>query len=164
MSLDAIEPPDSHLLNAAVGWAELGLPDEALVELSRLRPELLGHPDVLDLRWKVHALRRDWESALVVAHAQLHVSPDRASAWINQSFTLHELKRTGEAYDALVGVVDKFPEAGVMPYNLACYTCQLGRLDDARIWLKRAREVLGKEELKNMAEHDPDLEPLRAEL
>ena len=164
MSLDAIEPPDSHILNAAVGWAELGLPEEALVELSRLNPALLGHPDVMDLRWRLHAMKKDWAGALTVARAQLTVSPERVDSWINQSFALHELKRTREAFDELVAVVEKFPKVGVIPYNLACYACQMGQIDDARIWLRRARRLLGKDQLKEMATDDPDLKPLREEL
>lgn len=163
MSLDAIEPPDSHILNAAVGWAELGLPEEALVELSRLNPALLGHPDVMDLRWRLHAMKKDWAGALTVARAQLTVSPERVDSWINQSFALHELKRTREAFDELVAVVEKFPKVGVIPYNLACYACQMGQIDDARIWLRRARRLLGKDQLKEMGSTDPDLAPLREE-
>lgn len=164
MSSGPIEPPDSHLLNAAVGWAELGLPEEALVEIARLRPELLGHPDVLGLRWRLHAMRHDWEAALVVSRAQLAVAPDEPDAWINQSFALHEMRRTREAFESLAAVVDKFPKTGVMSYNLACYCCQLGLLDDAREWLRRARKSLGAEHVREMAADDPDLEPLRAEL
>lgn len=164
MSLDAIEPPDSHILNAAVGWAELGLPAEALVELARLNPSLLGHPDVLDLRWRLHAMKKDWEAALTVARAQLAVSPERVDSWINQSYALHELKRTREAFDSLVPLLEKFPKLGVIPYNLACYSCQLGELDDARVWIRRARKILGKEQLREMGADDPDLLPLRAEL
>jgi tetratricopeptide (TPR) repeat protein len=164
MSQNAIEPPDSHILNAAVGWAELGLPVEALIELSRLSISLLGHPDVLNLRWRLHAMKQDWEGALTVARAQLAVDPEQPDSWINLSFALHELKRTREAFDALVSVQEKFPKTGVIPYNLACYSCRLGELDDARVWIRRARKILGKDQLREMGSDDPDLQPLRAEL
>lgn len=164
MSQGAIEPPDSHIVDAAIGWAGLGLPQEALAELARLNPDLLGHPDVLDLRWRLHAMKRDWTAALNVARAQVTVSPEQSDGWINQSYALHELKRTREAFEALVGVVDRFPELGVIPYNLACYTCQLGQIDDARIWIRRARRILGKDQLREMGSDDPDLAPLREEL
>ena len=42
------------------------------------------------------------------------------------AFSLHELKRTQEAYDTLIQVVDKFSNEHMMLYNLACYSCQLG--------------------------------------
>lgn len=164
MELPDIEPSEAHRLNAALGWAELGLHDDAHAELDRLPTAILGHPQVLDARWKIHALAKDWPSALVAARAQVHVTPDDMSGWINQSYTLHELKRTKEAFDALSAVVAGFPDEGTIPYNLACYTCQLGRLEEARFWLKEARRVLGKEALRKMGKDDPDLQPLRAEL
>lgn len=164
VEMPRIDPPDAHRLNAAIGWAELGLHADAISELDRLPRALLGHPQVLDVRWKVHALAKDWESALVASRAQVHVAPDEVSGWINQSYTLHEMKRTGEAFDALSAVAAEFPEEGTIPYNLACYTCQLGRLEEARFWLNEARRLIGRDALRRMAKDDLDLKPLRSEL
>ncbi len=164
VEMPKIEPPDAHRLNAAIGWAELGLHHEAHGELDRLPLGLLGHPQVLDVRWKVHALERNWESALVAARAQVHVAPDEVHGWINQSYTLHEMKRTGEAFDALSAVAAEFPEEGTIPYNLACYTCQMGRLEEARFWLNEARRLIGKAAVRKMGKDDPDLKSLRSEL
>ena len=44
---------------------------------------------------------------------------------------MHELKRTKEAQDVLVPVLDKFPDEYLIQYNLACYCCQLGELKEA---------------------------------
>lgn len=46
-----------------------------------------------------------------------------------------------------------------MPYNLACYACVLGRVEDARRLLERAIELSGKhgDEVKLQALDDPDL-------
>ena len=76
------------------------------------------------------------------------------------AFALHELKRTQEAFDALLPVADKFPEQWVIPYNLACYTCQLGRMDEARGWFHRALATGDEKEIKLQAIDDPDLAPL----
>jgi hypothetical protein len=35
-----------------------------------------------------------------------------------------------------------FNDDATIRYNLACYECQLGRLDQARAWLERAFEKL----------------------
>ena len=61
-------------------------------------------------------------------------------------------------------MVDKFPEDPIMRYNLACYECQLGRLEQAKNWLQKAFEVGDSKELKLMALTDPDLEPFRREI
>ena len=80
--------------------------------------------------------------------------------WVDRSYALHELKRTAEARDNLLRVVDKFPTEATMRYNLACYECQLGRLEEAKTWFQKACDVGVPDKLREMALHDPDLEPL----
>jgi hypothetical protein len=53
---------------------------------------------------------------------------------------------------------------GTIPYNLACYTCRLGRLEEARRWLARAIKIQGREATLAAALEDPDLEAMRPEL
>lgn len=159
-----LEPPDSHHLRAATGWLELGLPDEARRELTLLNPSFRRHPEVLALEWSLHARERAWEQALDVALKLIHLDHTRATGWIHRSFALHELKRTAEARDALLPAVSLFPEEGTIPYNLACYSCQLGRLEEARSWLRQAMRLDGREAVLDLARRDSDLAALRAEL
>ena len=48
----------------------------------------------------------------------------------------------------------------LIPYNLACYACQLGDLLGDQSWLERAAKKNGFRPLKQMALEDPDLRPL----
>jgi hypothetical protein len=61
----------------------------------------------------------------------------------------------------LNAVVFRFPGESVIPYNLACYACQLGEMDAARRWLAKAVQVGGRAMIRRMAQDDPDLLPLR---
>lgn len=71
------------------------------------------------------------------------------------------MKRTQEAWDNLLPVVDKFPCEHLMRYNLACYACQLDNLEDAKAWLERAFGIADDPaQVKLMALDDADLEPL----
>ena len=79
---------------------------------------------------------------------------------IPASLALHELKRTQEAFDVLSPVAVKFPTDPTIPYNLACYTCQLGDLVAARDWLAQAFRLGNAMEIKGRATEDPDLAPL----
>ena len=76
---------------------------------------------------------------------------------------MHELNQTQDAWDALFIVQDRFPDVPTIPYNLACYACQLGRLDDSRQLLKRAVK-LGGRDYHRMALEDEDLQPLWTEI
>lgn len=57
-------------------------------------------------------------------------------------------------------MVENFPDDPTIRYNLACYECQLGRLEQAKSWLKTAFKLGGAKQFKLMALEDPDLEPL----
>jgi hypothetical protein len=161
-----LEPPDTHYLLGAVGWLELGNLAEARAELDRVSPGRKMHPDVLEVRWLISAEEKRWEEGLQIARTLLHAEPERASGWLHQAYALRRVPDGGiqKAWDALLPAVDKFPNEPTIPYNLSCYACQLGHLDDARLWLKRALDSGGKDRIKNMALRDSDLEPLWQEI
>jgi predicted Zn-dependent protease len=156
-----LDYPDRHFVQAAEGWLELGDSAEATRELRRLSPAGEKHPDTLELRWRLYALKGQWDAALAMAKAVTTAAPDRPSGYIHQSYSLHELSRTEEAWELLLSTADKFPKESIIPYNLACYACQLGDLVVARNWLQRAVKLRGKEEIKSMALQDSDLASLK---
>lgn len=159
--MDALNYPDRHQALAAEGWFELGCPEEAMAALRQLSAEAAQHPEVLELHWRVLARQRNWTEALEIARRMTETAPDRPESWIHRSFTLHELQRTFEAWTVLLPVAPRFPKDSIIPYNLACYACQLGDLKVARDWLDRAVRMRPKDEIKAMALTDPDLAPLR---
>ena len=152
-----LTPPDSHHLSAASGWRELGNPVEARSELRRIAASNRDHPDVLEEEWSICAAERQWLPALEVARKLVEVAPGRPSGWIQQSFSLHEMKLTEEAWNQLLPVAEKFATDGTIPYNLACYACQWGNLEQTRQWLARAVQIRGGKAVKKMALSDPDL-------
>lgn len=159
-----LEPPDSLHLRAAQGWLELGNPLEANEELEKIMPQLRARPDVLEVRWQVYAAAKKWEATLDIATALIELLPDDPTGWINRSYALHELKRTAEARDNLLRVVDRFPLNATIRYNLACYECQLGLLAFAKGWLEKAFTAGDQKAMKLAALADPDLEPLWREI
>lgn len=154
------EPPDRHLFLAAQGWMELGDPDSAAAELSQISDANRTHPDVVELSWHLAARTRRWQSCLEIADALIEVAPDRADGWIHRSFALHELRRTAEAFDQLLAVVERFPKVWTIPYNLACYCAQTGKLQEAQSWFGRAAQ-LDEDSVRRAAEQDSDLDPIR---
>jgi predicted Zn-dependent protease len=158
-----LQPPDTHFLLAAFGWLELGLPAEADRELKRISPPFQDQPDVLEARWQVCAALNDWEGALQVAESLAQKAPERDSGWIHRAYSLRRVKDGGlqAAWEALRPALEKFPKNPIVPYNLACYAAQAGRLDEAWEWLHKAMEVAGDvESIKKMALADDDLKAL----
>ena len=151
-------------LKAAQGWFELGSHVEANEELERITPQNRAHPAVLEVRWQIYAAAKKWEAALDIASALIQLMPDHSLGWIHRSFALHELNRKIEARDNHLTVVQKFPDEPILPYNLACYECRLGRLEQAKDWLEKAFRTGDARKIKTMALEDPDLEPLWKEI
>ena len=159
-----LQPPDTHHLSAAEGWLELGNHVEALSELNLMSPAGQSRVETLGLRWSIMAQLKRWEECLAAATAIVELTPKHSFGWIHRSYALHELKRTSEARDLLQPALKRFPKNETIPYNLACYECQLGDLDAARDWLRRAMKLRKPAELKAQALDDPDLKPLWAEI
>jgi tetratricopeptide (TPR) repeat protein len=131
--------------------------------LEKIRPSLRSHPDVLELQWQLNAQAKNWEGCVDVAETSIQSTPERPEPWIHRSFALHELKRTQEALEKLLPVAEKFQEVWTIPYNLACYCAQLGRLADAKAWFAKA-SALDDEASHRAGSDDPDLKPLRDSL
>lgn len=159
-----IAPPDIFYLNAAAGWLELGNPKEALAELDRISPQVSVDPDVLEAKWQILARMEKWEPTLPIAQSMCQLAPDRPQGWLHQAVSLYRLKRTEEAWQLLLPLASKFPKSWVIPYDLACYACQLGKVDEGRDWLKRACKLGEAKEVRTIALADPDLEALWPEL
>ena len=161
-----LKPPDTHHLSAAIGWLELGAPEDALEELDRISSPMQKHPDILELRWAICAQREDWQACLTIARGIRKEDSARPSGWVHQAYALRRGADEGleAAWNALLPAADLFPKNATVPYNLSCYACQMKKLDLARTWLMRAFKIGKKEEIKQMALEDPDLEPLWAEI
>jgi predicted Zn-dependent protease len=159
-----LESHDQRHLKAAQGWFELGNSIEATDELEQITLQVRGHPSVLEVRFHIYAAAKKWEYAAEIAKAISEFAPDNPFGFIHQAYSLHELKRTQEARNVLLPVVDKFPKEYIIRYNLACYACQLGNLKEARDWMKKAIDLAGTKQVRMMALNDPDLEPLWKEI
>jgi len=159
-----LEPKHVFAINAVQGWLELGNAKEAKAELQKLEAALPNHPAVLETRWNLFAHQNQWEEALSAALSLLRQFPEHPAGWINQSYSLHELNRTREAWEALLPAAKKFPLVATIPYNLACYACQLGRHTLALEWAAKASRLMGSKQLRAMAAKDKDLAPIRDEI
>ena len=154
-----LQPPDTFHLDAAIGWLGLGNSLEANEELEKITPGLRAHPDVLEVRIEIYARAKKWEGCVEIANALVELRPKNHFFWIQRSFALHLLKRTEEAYNQLLPAAKKFPKVWTIPYNLACYSAQLGRLEECKEWFGKAMAV-DEKTVRQAAVDDPDLAPL----
>ncbi len=158
-----LEPPDSHHLMAAIGWLELGNPQEAAAELRGVQKAGLCQPEILELWWDIHAGQQHWEDALAAAQTLLQKHPERSSGWIHQAYALRRVPNGSleRARAALLPAWRQFPKEEIIPFNLACYAAQMGHHQEAIEWLQRAMAAAGDEAaIKRRALQDEDLMPV----
>jgi predicted Zn-dependent protease len=147
-------------LNAAQGWLELDNPAEANRELDKISPPFRIHPDVLEVRWQIHAKRKWWIAACEIAKAICELAPERPSGWLHQAHSLRELGCTEKAWKLLQEGAVRLPESSAISYGLARYACLLGREQEAAQWFERAMKREDRSKIARMALEESDLKPL----
>ncbi len=155
-----LDPTDLHRLRAAEGWLDLGNPEEARCELDLIPSPQQNHPKVLELRWNLFATEKNWKACVRTAELLVKEAPEMPDGWIHRSFALHEMEQTEKAFSLLEPARKLFSKQWVIPYNLACYLTQLGRIEEAAKELHSALRIDSRA-VKTAAATDPDLEPLR---
>lgn len=138
----------------------LGVMHEARRELRQVQPENRRHPDVLKVRWRIYAAAHKWRACLSVAQFLVLEEPDNPFGWVHRSFALHETRRTREAFEWLLPAVQMFKQDFIIPYNLACYACQLGDLSETWVWYRRAYDLADADMVQAMALEDKDLQAI----
>lgn len=164
--MKSIPPPDSHSISSAAGWLILGNPIEALGELEQVSASVKLRPEYLELKWRAYADTQDWDSALDLSEGMVRDLPNHPGGFILRSYALRRSSKGSveQATTSLLEAAAKFPSEPIIPYNLACYACQSGELDQARKFLRLALEIGDRKELLKMAGMDGDLKSLWKEL
>jgi len=162
--LPPLDTPDSHYLNAAQGWLQLGDWNEANEELERIQPRLRSHPEVLKVRWAIYRRAEKLDSCLPIATAIRTLAPDDPDGWVLHAQSLYHVKRYAEAAEVITPALERFPDDFNLHYDAACYACLLGDLAKAKTLLEKAFSINGSAEHKMHALHDPDFERLWREI
>jgi len=126
---DALPPGETIILEWATECLRAGNSLEAGAKLERISSEYRAHPSVLAVRYEIYKQERRWHAALEVARAYSKAAPDKAFGWLEQAICLHEMKFTQRAVNTLLGVVDKFPRDPQVPYHVARFMSEMGRLE-----------------------------------
>lgn len=157
---DPLLPPAArHRVQAAMGWLELGLAAEARAELAGLSAQQAAAPQVIACRLALAAHDQDWAEARDWAEHLVMLQPDEPQWTLSLAYATRRARSLTEAETILRAARARFPREPIVPYNLACYAAQLGRLDEARTLLAEATAL--DHSIMDLAAQDPDLLPLR---
>jgi len=125
-------------LQAATGWLELGLADEALLELASLSAEDRSGRDALELTLAAQMVSQSWNSASDTARLLCLKASHEPMFFLRAAFCLHETGDTLAACNWLLRGPKSLFEMAIFHYNLACYLWTLGEGNRARSHLKQA--------------------------
>lgn len=148
----------NRVLQAAIGYLELGMPADGLRELQSLSPELQARVETLELRAVLEQHLGHWHDA---AHTYAELGrrePDNPDRFIAQGCCLYELQQVTEARDALLSAGPKARQHGLWNYHLACYEAILGNRERARELIHHSLRLQPR--LRAMALQNDNLLPL----
>lgn len=145
-------------LQAAQGYIQLGMFQDAWDELEALPPEFMADDMVSELRVSIYQALEKWEPARILAESLAKRSPENVGWWILWAYALRREKSVEDAKTVLMEAAAIHPNEALIPYNLACYSCVLGNLEASQKLLNMAFAM--DPNLQRIALDDPDLDPL----
>jgi len=158
--MEPLPPAEEFRLEAAKGWVLLNDRGEAHNELNQIGRPWNRHPEVLELRWYLHAEDNQWEEALKIGRKLNKQFPERLFGWLAHAQSLLKVTNKPQAaWKALYPAFELF-DGPQVPYGLACYASLAGHFKEARQWLNRATEDSDAEELEEFQASHPGLEAL----
>ena len=146
-------------LNAAVGYLNLGMPQDAWNELEDITAKDRARPEVLKVRVEVCRALKQWEMMAEVSNHLRKIEPDEVGHALDQAHAARRFKSEAEAAEILSMALRRYCDDALVRYNLACYWCIMGRVEEAREMLGTA--CRRDESLRELAETDEDLVGLR---
>lgn len=146
-----------HLV-AASGYLELGMVNEAALEIEEISPEEKMRIEVLALRVEIYRKAGRWEAMETVATYLGKVQPDEPGWILSRAWVVRRARSLSDAQTILEEALERFPDCALLHYNLGCYASQLGDQEKARLRVERAISLDASFRL--IALEDPDLEPL----
>lgn len=159
---DHVPDEVSWRLERCDGFLDLRMPDRAGAELDAIPAEHQRRPDVQRLRLRLLIDRHDWPAARELAQSLRDSNPKACESWIQLAYTTRRARSLADAQVVLSEAVRRFPDVSVIRFNLACYACQSGRLDEARRYLHQA--FILDRSYREAALEDEDLRPLWPDL
>lgn len=128
------------------------------LELDQIEPELRAGIEVMSMRCAIFSAAKQWMAMADIAKHLVSSNPKEVQHWIWAGYATRRAVNIEAARDILLRAKAFHPDEPMLDYNLACYACQLGQIDEAKALLKKAIEA--NEMFKAMALDDPDLEKL----
>ena len=145
-------------ISAAQGYLDLGMGQRAWDELDLIDPKDRAEPEVLEMRFVILRRMEKWQMGAKIARGAVRRYPEHGAFYLLGAYHLRRVDSLNAAYDFLQSGEEHLKNDARYWFAMACYHCQLGRLDETRECVKKATQ-LDRNYQWNVLE-DEDLRPL----
>src|SRR5438067_4907552 len=136
-----LESPDKERFDVAVGYAQLGMFLEANEQLENIDPFNRVAPEVLVLRIDIYCGLHKWHLMREIAGRLCEFDPSNLQWVISYAYAIRRSESIDAARNILINSLPKFPSEAIIYYYLACYDCQLNRMEAATQYLKQSFRI-----------------------
>jgi hypothetical protein len=134
----SLEAPDHQYWQAAVGYVELGMFQEANDQLENIDPFNRAAPEVLAIRLAIYYGLKKWELMQEIAKRLAEFQPDDIQWTISLAYATRRADSIQAAEEILLNAEPKFPKEGIIKYNLACLLLPDRRYRDSKKLLEES--------------------------
>ena len=135
---------------------------DANAELEKIDPEVRHVPEVLEVRVEIYRELEKWELMQTVAKKLTEVDPTDSRWPLAWAYATRRAESLDAAKLILVEAWGVHKREPMIPFNIACYLCQMGKPEIAKGMLEVAFKL--SPEMRAAALDDEDLKPMWDEI
>lgn len=147
-----------HLI-AALGYHELGMHQDGLEQLNHIAASDRHRHEVIGMQLSILQAMKEWERGATLARDGITKFTEAGDLYLGGAYCIRRSEGLEAAFEFLQHGADSLSDEPCFWFNLGCYHCQLGRLDEAQNCVEQAIGLDNK--YRRLAEKDEDLDPLR---
>jgi Flp pilus assembly protein TadD len=146
-------------LSHARGYLALGRHDEAAAELAALPPPWRDGDEALSLHAALLQAQERWIELSSITADLVQRQPGEVGWWVMHAYATRRAGSLDEAEAILREAELRHPHDAIIHFNLGCYACLRGDVEQARV--RVAQAILIDKSFARHAADDPDLSALR---
>ena len=140
------------------GYIDLKMLDKARSELGKIDHRYRQTHPYKAVEMHLAMEDKNWQEVFRLASELLERYTRHADLHIKLAYAARRTQGLEAARKILLNAQKRFPKIAVIPFNLACYECQLGHPDEAMVLLDRAFRLDAS--FHEQALEDEDLKPI----
>jgi tetratricopeptide (TPR) repeat protein len=125
-------------LEAALGYLDLGMAAEAITEMGEITEADQEQTAVQAVWLEIWQRGEAWPEVMSVAQKMTIRDPREVQWWLSLAYAMRRAESLAAAEGLLQRVRTDFPDEPILLYNLGCYACVQGRIEEAEELVRRA--------------------------